>query len=63
MAGRRATFKQADLTRVLRGARAAGMEPRGCRINPVTGEIELQFGNNNPGTGNSFDNLMGGARG
>lgn len=55
---RRASFKQADLTRALRGARAAGLEPRGCRINPATGEIEMQFGNDNAGAGNSFDALM-----
>lgn len=59
MTTRRATFKQADLTRALRGARAAGMEPRGCRINPATGEIEMQFGNDNASTGNTFDRLIG----
>lgn len=59
MSTRRATFKQADLTRALRGARAAGMEPRGCRINPATGEIEMQFGNDNASAGNSFDRLIG----
>ena len=56
---RASTFKQADLTRALRGARAAGCEPRGCRINPTTGEIEMQFGNDNVGGGNSFDRLFG----
>ena len=59
MGTRRATFKQADLTRVLRGAQAAGMVPSGCRINPQTGEIEVQFGNGTIATGNSFDSLMG----
>ncbi len=58
---RRATFKQADLTRALRGARAAGMEPRDCRINPMTGEIEMRFGQDTAGPRNSFDSLIGGA--
>jgi hypothetical protein len=62
LTARRATFKQADLTRALRGARAAGMEPRGCRINPQTGEIEVQFGSATSVTDNSFDRLIGGAR-
>lgn len=60
MPARRATFKQADLTRALRGAQAAGMVPSGCRINPHTGEIEMQFGSSAVASGNSFDNLMGG---
>ncbi len=60
MAARSATFKQADLTRALRGAQAAGMVPSGCRINPQTGEIEVQFGSGTIATGNSFDPLMGG---
>ena len=59
MSGRRATFKQADLTRALRGAQAAGMVPSGCRINPQTGDIEMQFGSAPTGGGNSFDSLMG----
>lgn len=60
MGNRRATFKQADLTRALRGAQAAGMVPSGCRINPQTGEIEMQFGGAAVGSSNSFDSLMGG---
>lgn len=56
---RRATFKQADLTRAIRGVQAAGMDLRSCRINPATGEIEMQFGNDNPGAGNSFDRIRG----
>lgn len=59
---RRATFRQADLTRALRGARAAGMDPCGCRINPVTGEIEVQFGKIDSGPVNSFDALCGPGR-
>ena len=57
---RRAAFKQADLTRALRAAKAAGLKPSGYRINPVTGEIEVQLGNDNPASGNSFDALMAG---
>lgn len=57
---RAAAFKQADLTRALRAATAAGLKPSGYRINPVTGEIEVQLGNDNAATaGNSFDRLMG----
>ena len=56
---RHAAFKQADLTRALRAAMAAGLKPSGYRINPATGEIEVQFGNDNPTSGNSFDTIMG----
>lgn len=56
---RRAAFKQADLTRALRGAVAAGFKPSGYRINPVTGEIEVQLGGPGEGHGNSFDALLG----
>ena len=56
---RRATFKQADLTRALRAATAAGMKPSGYRINPVTGEIEVQLGANGASLSNSFDAIKG----
>lgn len=59
---RRATFKQADLTRALRGVKAAGMDPRGCRINPVTGEIEVHFGKPGAEKGNTFDALREASR-
>lgn len=55
---RPSAFKQADVTKALKGAVAAGMKPRGYRINPVTGEIEVQLGNDNAAIGNSFDTLM-----
>jgi len=56
---RRATFKQADLTRALRAATAAGLKPSGYRINPATGEIEVQLGRGGNGRDNSFDALLG----
>jgi hypothetical protein len=33
------TFRQADLTRALRAARAAGLEVSGYEIDPMTGKI------------------------
>lgn len=57
---RRATFRQVDLTRALRAATAAGLKPSGYRVNPVTGEIEVQLSNDNAASGNSFDQLIGG---
>ena len=43
MTDRRVSFRQADLTRVLKGVRAAGFEPSGMRIDPATGAIDLRF--------------------
>lgn len=54
-APRRTPFKQADLKRALGGARAAGFEPRRCRINPATGEIELEFANDTAQPVTEFD--------
>jgi hypothetical protein len=34
-------FKQHDLTRVLRAARAAGLEVAGFEIDPITGKITV----------------------
>ncbi|MFY7819753.1 hypothetical protein [Novosphingobium sp. B1] len=42
-----ARFKQADVTRALKAATAAGLKPCGCKIDP-TGAIIVMIGN---GTG------------
>jgi hypothetical protein len=39
MARRPATFRQQDVTRALRAARAAGLEVTGYEIEPTTGKI------------------------
>ena len=54
-----AAFKQADITRALRGAAAAGMKPSGYRVNAVTGDIEVQLGANDTASTNSFDAIRG----
>lgn len=54
-----ASFRQSDLTRALRGAIRAGMEPCGCRIHPGTGEIELSFDHKSLTTRNGFDSILG----
>lgn len=41
-APRVSSYKQSDVTRALKGAVAAGMQPSGCRIAP-NGEIEVVF--------------------
>ncbi len=56
---RRATFKQADLTRALRAATAAGLKVSGYRIDPRTGAIDVQLGGGDAPVGNTFDRLMG----
>lgn len=56
---RRASFKQADVTRALRAATAAGLKVSGYRISSITGDIEVQLGNDNAPAANSFDRLMG----
>lgn len=55
MMARRASFRQADLTRALRAAVAAGLKPSGYRINPVDGSIEVQIAGGAARAGNSFD--------
>ena len=54
---RRAAFKQADATRALRAAVAAGLKPSGFRVDPATGAIEVQFGKE-AGTGNVLDGMF-----
>jgi hypothetical protein len=56
MMTRRATFKQADATKALRAAVAAGLFPTGYQIDPVTGTITVQFSGVGE-AGNSFDQL------
>ncbi|EQB05231.1 hypothetical protein L286_08405 [Sphingobium sp. HDIP04] len=55
---RRAAFKQADATRALRAAVAAGLKPTGYRLDP-TGGIEVMFGDDKPKSANSFDDIQG----
>jgi hypothetical protein len=43
MAARRASFKQADATRALKAAVAAGLKPSGYQIAP-DGSIQVTFG-------------------
>lgn len=58
MAGRRASFKQADATRALKGAVAAGLKPTGYRIDP-TGAIVVMFtGAASERAINSFDEIQ-----
>ena len=47
MTVRAARFKQADATRALRAAVAAGLKPSGYRIDP-TGTIVVMFGEGTP---------------
>lgn len=51
-------FKQADATRALRAAAAAGMKPSGIKITP-SGEIVVMFSDDTSGRRNSFDELIG----
>lgn len=41
-----ARFKQADVTKALKAATAAGLRPSGCKIDP-TGAIIVMIGNGN----------------
>lgn len=58
MTSRVARFKQADLTRALRAAVAAGMKPSGYRID-ASGDIVVMLGNEAIAPANSFDALLG----
>lgn len=59
MATRRTSFKQSDITRLLKAAAAAGLKTKGCRLNPHSGEIELNFDGDSKAHNNSFDAIMG----
>jgi hypothetical protein len=52
-----AHFKQADLARALKAALSAGLQPKSCRVSPVTGEIEVHFESVSNDPINSFDAL------
>lgn len=55
---KRATFKQADVTRALRGADVAGLKVRECAIDPA-GHIRLIFDDGSPvGPVNPLDRLL-----
>ena len=41
MSGRKCTFRQSDLTRALRAARAAGVDIFEVKINTITGNIVI----------------------
>src|SRR3546814_4013481 len=51
---RAARFKQADATRALRAAVAAGLKPSGFKID-ANGAIVVMFGDDTPESRNSFD--------
>jgi len=57
MAARRASFKQADATRALRAAVAAGLRPSGYKIDP-TGAIVVMLADgtsSKPSSSNPWD--------
>lgn len=56
MSARRSSFRQADITRALKGAKAAGLNPSGCTIGP-DGSIHVNCGDGGSGPINSFDRL------
>lgn len=58
MTSRAPRFKQADLTRALRAALAAGMKPSGYRID-ASGDIIVMLGGEGVSPVNSFDALIG----
>lgn len=58
MGARRANFKQADATRALKAAAAAGLKPTGYRVEPG-GAIIVMFGDAAARSANSFDDIQG----
>jgi hypothetical protein len=58
MTGRRASFKQADASRALRAAIAAGLQPDGYTITP-DGSITVRLNSGvRPSGENSFDEIL-----
>lgn len=58
MTARRSSFRQADATRALKAAAAAGLKPTGYRIDPG-GSIVVMFGEAAARSANSFDDIQG----
>ncbi|WP_278986352.1 hypothetical protein [Sphingobium yanoikuyae] len=58
MGARRANFKQADATRALKAAAAAGLKPTGYRVEPG-GAIIVMFGEQQARSVNGFDEIYG----
>lgn len=56
MSSRRSAFKQADASRALRAAVAAGLKPSGYTIAP-DGSIHVDFGQGQTVSANTFDQL------
>jgi hypothetical protein len=57
MSRRPSTFKATDLTRAIKAAKAAGMEPRRVTITP-TGAIEIRFGEDEDQDANPWDEVL-----
>lgn len=51
-------FKQHDVTRALRAAKAAGLEIGAVEIDPATGKIVIRPGAPAPAAGNELDQWM-----
>ena len=59
MARRPAMFRQQDVARALRAARAAGLEVTGYEIEPTTGKIVVRTSTDaKPNAENDFDKWM-----
>lgn len=55
-------FKQSDLTRALKAAVAAGLQPNSAKIDPVGGEILMTFaGAGSVASENSVDRILRGS--